>query len=142
MRDGRFALQRGVLAVEPPAGHHVVALGEFVQQLRNVRGIVLQIAVEPDDDLTGREVDAGHHGGRLAEVAPKIDHLEARIPGGYDFEIGFGRIAAAIVDEDHFVISADILQRSAHAFVQGKDIVLLVIYGDDDGNHFRWSGKV
>ena len=42
---------RLVLAVLPPARNDVVALGDLVQQFRDVGGIVLQVGVDGDDDI-------------------------------------------------------------------------------------------
>jgi hypothetical protein len=49
------------------------------EQPADVGGIVLQVAVHGDDDRAARRyLDAGAHGGGLAEVAAEADDAEVR----------------------------------------------------------------
>ena len=120
----KIAPEGGVLAIDTPAGHYVVALGQLVQKSHYICRVVLQIPVECDNDVARRKVNAGHHRGRLAEVATEVYDLEAGIPGRYSLEIGLGQIGAAIVDHDNLKFVLQFLQGSAETLVQGKYVVL------------------
>ena len=52
-----------------PAGHEVEALVELRQQAGDLGRVVLEVAVDRDDDVAGRLREAGVERGRLAEVA-------------------------------------------------------------------------
>src|SRR5262249_29621880 len=84
----------------------VVAALERVEQHRDVGWIVLQVAVHGDDDVPRGEVDAGLHGGRLPQVAPKSNDLDVRIGGGDRLKLQVRAVGAAVIDQDDFVFQA------------------------------------
>ena len=68
MRE-RMRRESRIAPVRLPARHEVEALVELREQSRDLRGIVLEVAVDRDHGLAARLVEAGDERGRLAEVA-------------------------------------------------------------------------
>ena len=71
-------------------------------------GIVLAVAVERDDDLAARRVEAGRQRGGLAEVAVEIDDAQVadREPAMASSRASVP-VAAAVVDEHELVGQPD-----------------------------------
>ena len=53
--------------------------GQPPQELRDVGGVVLQVGVERDDDLSPRGVEAGQERRGLAGVLPEPDDAQLRM---------------------------------------------------------------
>jgi hypothetical protein len=66
---GKAAAERVVLANNPPARDNIEALGELVEQARDVGGIILAVAVHRDDDVAAAVLNRRHQGGGVAEIA-------------------------------------------------------------------------
>ena len=62
------AFHKRILALEPPARYHIVALIHLGQEERDISRIILQVSVERDDDLTRRGLDTCIKRRRLTEV--------------------------------------------------------------------------
>ena len=71
----------GVAPARLPAADEVEALVQLRQQLRDLGGVVLEVAVDRDDDVAAGLGEAGGEGGRLAEVAAQPDDADARRGG-------------------------------------------------------------
>jgi len=71
---GQAASGKGVLPIYAPAIDEIVPLLQLRDQTRDVGGIVLQISVKGDDDLSPCVRNAGGEGSSLAEVAAQADH--------------------------------------------------------------------
>ena len=69
----RQRLVEGVLAALLPAGHEVVALLERRDEVGDLGGVVLAVAVHRDDDVAAGGGEAVRERRRLAEVAPQLD---------------------------------------------------------------------
>ena len=65
-----------VAALRLPAGDEVEALLELREQARDLGRIVLEVAVDRDDDVALRLLEARLQRGRLAEVAPQPDDAD------------------------------------------------------------------
>ena len=137
----RLANQRVVLAVLAQAEHGVVTLRQLLQQHRDVGRVVLQVAVHRHEHVALRPVDAGPQRRRLAEVAPHLDHLDARVGRRQLLQHREGAVHAAVVDEQDLVIvqrrrglaGAQRLQGGAQPIMQRPEVVALVL----DRNHHR-----
>src|SRR5690606_7744620 len=68
-----------LVALAAPAGGDLGALLERVEQLRDLLGRVLQVAVERHRDLAARREQAAGQGGRLPEVARELEHADRRV---------------------------------------------------------------
>src|ERR1700693_1637476 len=55
-------------AILAPAADDVVTLGNFLEEQRNVGGIVLQVAVHGDDVFAAGMVEAGSEAGGLSKI--------------------------------------------------------------------------
>ena len=115
--------------------HRIGILPDNVQKLRNIRRIVLSVAVQGDDDGTPRRLDTGGDSCALtgpARVAdkPKLRRLLPRLAQAL-----LGRIGAAVVDEDDFIRFMS-LQGCGDLIDQRSDIFRLVQDGHDH-RHLR-----
>ena len=110
-----------------PAADDVVALGNFLEEQRDVGGIVLQVAVHGDDVFAAGMVEAGSKAGGLAKVAAQLDHGHAAIDGGDFAQQIEGAIEGTIVDQHHLETSRRCFHDGLEAGVQVGDILLLVV---------------
>ena len=83
-----------------PAGDEVEALVELGEQPRDLGGIVLEVAVDRDDDLALRLLEARLQRRRLAEVPPQPDDANAVVRGVQPGQRGERAVGGAVVDED------------------------------------------
>lgn len=123
----------------------LAALLPGVDHVRDHFGRVLKIAVDKDDAIAARVVDAGGDGGLVAEVSGEIENFDAWI-----FSVNLPKhferaVAAAVVDANQFPRIADGIQGGGHPLAKLGKIVFLVEDGDDDGDHVghdkRWEGN-
>jgi len=127
-----FAGDGVVDAVLAPAAGEVVALVDFFEEIGDVFGLVLEVAIEGDDDGAGGFVEAGGEGGGLAEVAAEADDFEAGV--GFD-EVGEeveGAVCGGVVDEDDFVLAADAFEDFSETVVERQDGRFFVVNWNDD----------
>src|SRR6266550_1868502 len=77
VRDQRRkpAREPRILAVPPPTADHVVTLLQLGYQQPDVGGVILEIAVEKDEDVAATVLDAGLQRGGLSEVAAELHEL-------------------------------------------------------------------
>jgi hypothetical protein len=134
---GNVALQRIVLAIFPPARADIESFIEFFEHQRDIGGIILQVAIDRNDDLAAREIEAGHHRGGLAKVAPQMNDFDQRIGGGDFVEDHLALIAAAVIDQHEFPFATRRVHCFAHPFIEGAQITGFVADRHGDGNHQR-----
>ena len=100
-------------------------------------GIVLEVAVDRDDDLALRRLEARLQRRRLAEVPPQPDDANAvvcRVQPGQGAERPVG---GAVVDEDDLPGLSERVERRGELVVEERDAALLVVHGDDHRDHGR-----
>ncbi len=130
----RDAAEEEVVAtLRAPAADDVVALFELGEEVGDLVGVVLEIAVHGEDVVALGVVEAGGEGGGLAEVAAELDDEDAAVYGSDLFEEAIGAVAGAIVDEDQFEGFADLLHDGLEAVVECGDVLFFVVEGHDDG---------
>ena len=136
MMLGKLRWSGVVLAVLAPAGADVEALVELREQLGDVGGIVLQVAIHRDDDLAGGEIEAGHHRGGLAEIAAEMDDFHARDSRrrGASSD-GLAAVVAAVIDENQLPRPADRSHNLGDAPVEGREGLRFIIDWDGDRDH-------
>ena len=110
----RDAARERVAALRLPAGDEVVALVELREQPRDLGRVVLQVAVDRDDDLARGLAEAGVERGRLAEVAAQPDDADVVVRVVESRERAEGAVGRAVVDEDRLPRAA-VARRSAAA---------------------------
>src|SRR5260370_29178424 len=110
-----------------PAADEVVPFFELGEEVGDLVGIVLEIAVHGEDEVALGVVEAGGEGGGLAEVAAELDDENAAVDSGDLFEEAVGAVAGSIVDEDEFEGIADLLHYGFEAGVKGGDGFFFVI---------------
>ena len=108
-----------VAALRLPARDEVEALVELREQARDLGRVVLQVAVDRDDDVALRLLEAGLQRGRLAEVAPQPDDADVVVRGVEPRERGERAVGRAVVDEDASQGPLERLERGARARRRG-----------------------
>src|ERR1700730_9239786 len=110
-----------------PSADDVVALFKLGEEVGNLVGIVLEIAVHGEDEVPLGVVEAGGEGGGLAEVAAKLDDENAAVYGGDFVQQAVGAVAGSVVDEDELERFADLLHYGFEAVVEGGDVFFFVM---------------
>ena len=141
MRDTIVAGAR-VAPLRLPARDEVEALVQLCEQARDLARVVLEVAVDRDDDLALGVREPGGEGGRLAEVAAQADDLRVRGPGVEPRQRGERAVLRAVVDEDRLPGLAARLERGVQLVVEEGDASLLVVNGDDDRDHGSEPSRV
>ena len=137
VRDARRNFSRdGIVQTSlAPSARDVVPLVDLREESRYIFGLVLQIAVERDDDFTLGLVEPGRQSGSLAEVAAQADHLQPRIRFreiGEEFEAA---VRGSIVHKQYLVLPLHSLQHTSEPVVKRQKRRLLVVNGNNDGDH-------
>src|SRR3954470_12059267 len=100
----------GVVAFLLPTGNQVGPLFEHLDDAGNFRGIILQIGIHGNDELSPATAEAFGKRRGLAAVAPELDALDARIFGGKGLDAGEGAVLATVIDDEDF--EPDVLTRA------------------------------
>ena len=116
-----------------PAADDVVALFEFGEEVGDLLGIVLEITIHGEDEVSLRVIEAGGESRGLTEVAAELDDENAAVDCGDLFKQAVGAIAGSIVDEDQFEGFADLLHYRFEAVVEGGDVFFFVMERNNDG---------
>ena len=130
---GNAAHDEVVAAMLAPATDDVVAFFQFGEEVGDLVGVVLEIAVHGEDEVALGVVEAGGEGGGLAEVAAELDDENPTVDGGDFFKQAVGAVAGSIVDEDQFEGFADLLHYGFESVVEGGDVFFFVMERNDDG---------
>jgi hypothetical protein len=124
-----------VLPLLPPAAHHVQVFRlEPVHEERDVRGIVLEIAVGGHHHRSPRPVEAGGEGGGLPEVAPEEHGTDAGIALRQLQEALARPVSAPVVHEHELEGPAQRLEARRELPVEVREVLDLVVEGDHDGH--------
>ncbi len=130
---GKTAQPEVVNAHLAPAADDVVALGNFLEEQRNVRGVVLQIAVHGDDVLAARMIEPGGQCRSLPKIPPQADHRHPAVYAGNLAQQVKRLVRRSVIHQHHFKTFAVGLHHRLQAVVEIGDVFLLVVQGDDDG---------
>ena len=105
--------------------------GEPGEQLGDVGGVVLPVAVKGDDERRARRLDAAEDGRALALAGAVAHPAQAGVPGGKGGEAVRSPVAAAVVHVDDLVLGASV--EGGGDFVdQGAQVLGLVQNRHDD----------
>src|SRR5262249_32863173 len=78
--SGRNAVQPEIINADlAPAADNVVSLGNLFEKDRNVRGVVLQVAVHGDDVLAARMIKTCVEACGLPEISPEPHNRDAAV---------------------------------------------------------------
>ena len=127
----------GIATVRLPAGDEIEALVQLREEARDLCGVVLQVAVDRDDGLALRLVEAGDERGGLAEVAAQSNDAHVLLGVVQPRQGGEGSVGGAVVDEDRLPRSVERLERGPELVVEQCDASLFVMHRYDDGDHAR-----
>jgi hypothetical protein len=131
---GDLAEEEFVLALAAPAADQVISLLELGDQRRDVSGVVLQIAVERDDDLATGMIEPGHHRRCLSNIAPEMQSMDTWV-GCSGPNLAPGIVAAAVVNQYDLEGVRVRLQSLENPVNQGPNVLGLVIKWSYDRQH-------
>jgi hypothetical protein len=135
------AAEEIVVALAANAADVVVAFAHLVDDLADFLGRVLKVGVEGDDDLSAGVFEAGHDRHVLAGIGgEQYGAGDVRAPLVLFAEQCRRAITAAVVDEHHLVRGFESVECRVQAGEQGRQTVLFVIDGNDDGDFWRDHG--
>jgi molybdopterin molybdotransferase len=124
-----------VATLRLPPGHEVEAFVELREQPRDLRWIVLEVAVDRDDGVAARLVEAGDERGGLAEVAAEPHDADVLLRVVQARQRSERPVGGAVVDEDRLPLGMQRLERRAQLVVEECDAAFLVVNGNDHGDH-------
>ena len=110
---------QGVAALRLPAGDEVESFLELREQARDLCGIVLEVAVDRDDDVALRLREPRLQRGRLAEVAPEPNDANVVVCGVQPCQRREGAVGRAVVDEDGLPGLVDLPESRGELVVAG-----------------------
>ena len=116
----------------PPSAGDVIASVDLGQQIRNVFGRVLQVAIHRDNHVALGQLEPGRQRRCLSEIPPEHDHPEPRIMFDQRRQQLTAGIARIVVDEDNFKRRVKSLQNRYQAVIQRQDMIRLVVNRYDD----------
>src|SRR6266511_1614320 len=131
----RDAARERVSAPRLPAGDEIEALLQLREQARDLGRIVLQVAVDRDDELARRLREARRERGGLAEVAAQPHHAHVVLARVQSRQRAERLVRRAVVDVDGLPLLAERVERRLQLFMQQRDAALFVVEGDDDRDH-------
>ena len=127
--------EKRVLPVEPVSAHVVEARVDFLQQLRNFLGRILQVGVERHDHVAAHAFERRHDRHVLAVVAVEIDHARHVRPRRVlRLQESKRTVRTAVVGENDFVAAPECIEHRIQAREQRRQVQLLVVDRDDDRN--------
>lgn len=113
-----------------PANHIPVA--QVGQHRGEIRGVVLDVAVEGGDNCAVAALEAGPESGALSAIAVVAHAARTRVSA--DAADAFpGLVGTVVVDHDQFHAAGVIADGRENFFCQGEDVFILVEEGDHDG---------
>ena len=129
---GNAAHHEVVDALLAPAGDDVVALFQLFDKVRNLVGVVLQVAVHGEDELARGVIEAGRKRGRLPKIAAQFDHQHAAVDRGNLFQQFVSAVAGAVIDKHQLKAVAHLLHYLLQARIKNGDVLLFIVKRNDD----------
>ena len=132
----------GIVARLLPAADHIVSLFELGEKAGNLGRVVLEIAVERENQFAPARLEPRREGRRLAKVAAKPDRPHPRIALGQRGQNGPRTVATAVIDENEFDRPADAFgEHGIELAVKRGQARFLIMDRNDDADHGQ-SGPV
>ena len=119
-------------ALLAPARHHVVALFQLFQEVRNLVRIVLQIAVHRQDEIARRMIESSRQRRRLSEIAAQLYHQHTAVHRGNLFQQLVSLVARAVIDQHQLKAFAHLFHHLFQTRVQNGYIVFFIVERDDN----------
>jgi len=126
------AQEKVVSTLCAPAADYVVALFQLCQEVGNLLGVVLEVTVHRQDEVSLSVIEACGKGGGLTEVAPELYDEDTTVYCSNLLEEPVGSIAGAVVDKYQLEGVTDLLHYSLEAVIEGGYVLFFVMEGYDD----------
>ncbi len=129
---GKAPHDKIVNALFAPAGHHIVSLFQLFQEVGNLAGIVLQVAVHGQDELARGVVKTCGQSRGLSEVAAQLDHQHAAVHRGNLFQQLVGAVVGPVINQHQLKTVAHLLHHLFQARIQNRHIFFFIMKWDDN----------
>src|ERR1035438_47825 len=116
-----------------PSADDVVALGNFLEEYRNVGRIMLQVAIHGDNVLAAGVVESSGQSGRLPKIAAQLHDGHSAIDGGNLAQQRKRAVDGTVIDQHHLKRLSARLHHGLEPRVEVGDVLLLVVEGHYDG---------
>ncbi len=131
---GEGAAEERVVTLDTPAAGEVEGAGvDGGEELREIAGVVLAVAVHRENDFAAGGVEAVEERGGLAEILRMREGADGRETGGGGGNFGGRGVAAGVVDEDDFVRGGEGGEDGRGEFEEWEEVARFVVEGDDEG---------
>jgi hypothetical protein len=120
-----------------PSANNVKALFQSLDKLWDIGGIMLQVSVHGDDEVTARGIEAGTQGNGLACVVPQSYDCNSTVYLSDLLKQGKTAVGAAIVYKHTLEGMARRIQRVLEPPVEGRDALALI----PERNNYGVSNK-
>jgi hypothetical protein len=97
--SGRHFLDQAILPLLPPSAHEIVGISKG-EEFQDVLAVLLEVAVDLDDDISGRLAEARFERAGLAVVSIEVEHPNLSMLRRQTIQFITAAVAAAIVYED------------------------------------------
>ena len=99
--SGRYFFHQAILPFQSPSTHEIVGVS-MGQKLQDVRTVLLEVAIDLDDDVSGRLIKARVERTGLTVVSVEVEYPNLGVLPRQAVQLFAAAIAAAIVHKDNF----------------------------------------
>ena len=131
----------GILAALFPAGNEIIALVEFGEKAGKLVGIVLQVAIHRDDDISASDRESVGEALGFAEVAAMAKCSDAAVLRAKHFDLFPGAVFRTVVDKEQLKGDAFAIEHLKQTRIQRIEIAFFVVDRDDDAEQCRDGGR-
>jgi len=141
---GRHFFHQAILPLLSPSAHKIVGIS-IGKEFQDVLAVLLKIAVDLDDDFSGRLAEACFERAGFSVISVEVEHPNLGVLRRQTIQCVATAVAAAIVHEDDFERPSLRGRVGTHdaqqPLDQGDKIVSFVLDGNDDGSPWiGWHG--
>ena len=111
----------------------VVTRRNFLDEHRDIVGIVLQIAIHGDDVLAARVIESSGEARGLSEIAAQLHNRHSAVHRSDLPQHGERLVARAVIDENDLKALAIRFHDRLQTIIEVGDVLLLVMQRYDDG---------
>lgn len=100
----------------------------------DVSRVILQVGIHGDDYSAGSGTEAGSKRSRLTAIPGEGNAAYGRMPFNQIADHAKTGVGAAVVNEDDFVHSVELVGNSLQLLEQQRDVFCFIVNRDDEGN--------
>ena len=116
-------LHQRILALETPPGHYVVPLINLRKEERDISRIILEVAIQRDDDLAFCSLDTRIKGSRLTKILAKAHQSERRQTNSLRYRL----VSRTVINKKNLKRPANFLDSLMYSAMQFPDVPLFIV---------------